>query len=600
MKAVGLLSAMLLFAGCSSALMARDADRLAQEGEWDEAALTYRDLNRKEPSNLEYRLKYARARLEAAQVHYRRGEERLEKGDHDSAMLEFQAALALEPTLDKARTAMARTRRLMDSLYYYGKGLEALTNGREREAKSAFRKAVTLNPENQAASLELDRLAKEQRLAMDGFELDLKSSSPITLEFREAGLKSAFGIISRLSGINFIFDPEVKDDPVTIYLKDATFQQALEALIVTGQLAKKAASENTIIIYPATPDKAAQYEELMIRVFYLSNSDAKKTVNLLKTILKEKDIAVHEELNAIMVRARPDVVAIAEKVLGSIDLADSEVMLEVSIVEINRTKASKLGIDLSPDAITASVPVTNGTIPLGDLRKLSSGDLLIGMPSAILNIKKEDLDANILANPRIRVKNNGKARIHIGDRVPIITTTVNQGVTTENIQYQDVGLKLAVEPTVRQNDEVDIKLGLEVSSLGTKTVTSGGSVAYQIGTRNTETVLRLRDGETQVFGGLINDEERKTIAKLPLIGDVPLIGRLFANVDDSSIKTEVLLSITPHVIRQTEIPAEAARGFMSGVDAAPSASTAEAFQPAPDAADPAQAGAQHTPTPLAE
>lgn len=568
---LGLMTVFILFTGCATSTALKDADTLASAGDWDEAALTYRELYQKEPSNLNYKLKYYRAKFEAAEMHNKRGEEYLEKGQHDAALLEFQAALLLEPALEKARASMTRTKRLMDSLYYYGKGVDALNNGKEREAKSAFKKAITLNPGNQAAAIELEKISSRQRLVMDGFDLDLKSSAHITLEFRDAGVKTAFNVISRLSGINFMFDPEVKDDRITVFLKDATFQQALDLLLVTGRLGKKVANENTIIIYPATPQKMAQYEELMIKVFYLSNSDAKKTLNLLKTMIRARDMVAHEELNAIMVRARPDVVELAQKVLNAIDLADSEVMLEVSIVEINRTKASNLGIDLSPDMITASVPVTDGVISIGDLGKLATGDLLVSLPSAILNIKKEDLDANVLANPRIRVKNNGKAKIHIGDRVPIITTTVNQGVSTENIQYQDVGLKLAVEPTVRQNDEVDIKLGLEVSSLGTKTVTSTGSVAYQIGTRNTETVLRLKDGETQVFGGLINDEERKTTAKLPLIGDVPLLGRLFSNVDDSSVKTELLLSITPHVIRRMEVSEDAEKGFMSGRDETPSA-----------------------------
>ncbi|HBG46370.1 MAG TPA: hypothetical protein DDW94_05200 [Deltaproteobacteria bacterium] len=570
-KFIGLIAVVVLFTGCSSALLAHDADKLASSGEWDEAALMYRGLYQKDPSNLAYKIKYNRAKFEAAQIHHKRGEEHLEKGNHDAALLEFQAALLLEPLLDKARASMNKAKRLMDSLYYNGKGIEALTNGKEREAKAAFRKSLSLNPENQAALIEIEKLNSQQKLVMDGFDLDLKSTAPITLEFRDAGVKKAFEVISKLSGMNFMFDPDVRDDRITVFLKDATFQQALDLLLVTGKFGKKVANENTIIIYPATPQKIAQYEELMIKVFYLSNSDAKKTVNLLRTMIRARDMVVHEELNAIMVRARPDVIELAQKVLNSIDLADSEVMLEVSIIEINRTKASKLGIDLSPDTITASVPTTGGTISLGDLRTLSSGELLISLPSAILNIKKEDLDANLLANPRIRVKNNGKAKIHIGDRVPIITTTVNQGVSTENIQYQDVGLKLSVEPTVRQNDEIDIKLALEVSALGTKTITSTGSVAYQIGTRNTETVLRLKDGETQVFGGLISDEERKTTARIPIIGEVPLLGRFFSNVDDSAIKTEVLLSITPHVIRQMEIPEEAVKGFMSGRDEFPSA-----------------------------
>ena len=561
---------LLILSGCSTALIAREGDELSEKGAWDEAVLKYREAYGKEPGNLDYRMKYSKARFESALVHYARGEEELGKGNHEAALLEFQASLILDPSLDKSRGALNKTKKLMDSLYYYGKGIEALKGGEEREAKAAFKKALTLNPGNEAASVELEKMRKEKKVVLDGYELDLKSSAPITIEFKDAGVRKVFEVITRLSGINFVYDPEVRDERTTLALKNATFQQALDLILMTNRLSRKVVSENTIIIYPSTAQKAAQYDEMMIRVFYLSNSDAKKTVNLLRTMIKARDITVHEELNAIVVRARPEAIDLAQKILDSTDLADAEVMFEVNIIEINRNKASNLGLDLSPDTVTAAVPASGGTMALRDLRKIASGDLLIGLPSAILNIKKEDLDANILANPRIRVKNNSKAKIHIGSRVPIITTTVNQGVTTENIQYQDVGLKLSVEPVVRKGDEVDLKLGLEVSSLGTKTTTTSGSVAYEIGTRNTETVLRLRDGETQIFGGLISDEERKTVKKIPLLGDIPAVGRLFANVDGSTVKTEVLLSITPRIIRRVEVPEEAAGGFMSGRDEYPS------------------------------
>lgn len=569
-RIIQLFIIMLFFTGCAATEKLKRGDELAKRGEWDEAVFNYGELAKDEPWNIEYKNKYLRARFEAAELHFKRGEDNLEKGNHEAAMLEFQAAILLDPTNEKARSSMKKAKRLMDSLYYYGKALEFLRDGKEKEARGALKKSVSLNPGNQAAQIELDKLKRQQKLVMDGYELDLKSAEPITLEFKDAGVKKAFEVLSKLSGINFVFDEDVKDSKTTILIKSATFQQTLDLILATNRLSKKAVNENTIIIYPSTPQKAAQYEELMIKVFYLSNSDAKKTVNLLRTMLKARDIHVQEDLNAIVLRARPDAIELAEKILNATDIADSEVMLAVEVLEVNRNKALKLGLDLSPDTVTAAVPTTNGVITLENLRNLSSGDLLLTLPSAILNIKKEDLDANTLANPRIRVKNNSKAKIHIGDRVPIITTTVNQGVSTENIQYQDVGLKLSVEPVVRQNDEIDLKVSLEVSSLGTKTVTSSGSVAYQIGTRNADTVLRLYDGETQIIGGLINEEERNTVAKVPFLGDIPIIGRLFASNDSSKVKTDILLSITPYIVRRLEVPEETAAGFLSGKDENPS------------------------------
>lgn len=569
----------LALSGCAASV-ATQANGFAEKKEWDEAVFKYKELVEKEPSSLEYRNKYSRARFEAAQIHFQRGKEHLESGGLEAAAFEFQAALLLEPGFDKAQGSLKKVKRLMDSLYYYGKGIELLKDGKEKEARSSFTKAVGLNPGNQVAALELEKLKQGQKLRLDGQELNMKSMEPVTLEFRDAGLYGVFEVLARLSGINFIFDEDLKDAKTTILLRDLPFPQALDLILATNKLGRKVANDSTIIIYPATPQKAQQYEEMMIRVFYLTNTDAKKTVNLLKTMLRARDVQIHEELNAIVIRARPDIIELAQKILEATDLADSEVMLAVEIVEVNRNKAQSLGIDLSPDTITAKVPTTNNSTTLGDLKGLSSGQLLLGLPSMILDLKKEDVDANVLANPRIRVKNNGKAKIHIGDRVPIITTTVNQGVSTENIQYQDVGLKLGVEPTVRPDDEVDLKVALEVSTIGAKTVTTSGSIAYQIGTRNAETVLRLHDGETQIIGGLINDEERSTVARIPLLGDIPVIGSLFSRTELSKVKTDILLSITPYIIKRLEIPEQSVTSFLSGKDENPSARPMlESFSP---------------------
>jgi general secretion pathway protein D len=554
----------VVLAGCTSIYSQQKGDELVSAQRWDEALHEYQGLLGEDPGNMQYKIRYEMAKEKAVWMHYNRGTAALKSGDNRAALVEFQRSLALDLTFRKAASSIRKTRKIMDSVFYYKKGQDALKAGNHKRAKKSFQRAIDLNKDNELAVAELDKLQNQQRVLMGGFELSLKSNAPISMEFKGAGIKKVFQVLSRLSGVNFVFDSNVKDSRTTIFLTDATFQQALDLILTTNNLAKKVVSVNTIIVYPSTRRKRAQYEEMMIKVFYLTHSDAKKAVGMLKTMLKVTDISVIEKLNAIVVRARPETITLAQKVLDATDLADAEVMLDVSILEIKRNKTSNFGFDLAPDAITAAVPVDSGTITLGALDKISSSQLLVGLPSATLNIKREDLDANILSNPRIRVKNNSKAKIHVGDRIPIITTTVNQGVSTENIQYQDVGLQLTVEPTIRPDDEIDLKLSLEVSSLGTKTVTTNGSVVYEIGTRKTDTFLRLHDGETQIIGGLIADEERSTIAKVPFLGEIPIIGRIFANSDSSTVKTEILLAITPHIIRRLEVPDAATTSFMSG------------------------------------
>ncbi len=567
-----LLISLFVMVGCSSIYSQQRGDEYISAGRWDEAVHEYQGLHSKYPGKMEYKLRYEMAKEKAVLMHYKRGKASLESGDYRAALVEFQRTLILDSTFTKASSSIRKTRKIMDSLFYYQKGQNFLQASNYKRAKGAFQRAVDLDSENELAAAELKKLIRKRRILMGGFELSLKSTAPISMEFKGAGVKKVFQVLSRLSGINFVFDSNVKDSRTTIFLTDATFERALDLILITNNLSKKVVAENTMIIYPSTRRKRAQYEEMMIKVFYLTHSDAKKAVGMLKSMLKVTDVSVIEKLNAIVVRARPETITLAQRVLDATDLADAEVMLDVSIIEIKRNKTANLGLDFAPDSATAAVPVSSGTIALGALNKLSSSDLLIGLPSATINIKREDLDADILSNPRIRVKNNSKAKIHVGDRIPIITTTVNQGVSTENIQYEDVGLQLTVEPVIRPDDEIDLKLSLEVSSLGTKTVTTNGSVVYEIGTRKTETYLRLHDGETQIIGGLISDEERSTVAKVPLLGEIPVIGRIFANSDSSTVKTEILLSITPHIIRRLEMPDSSKTSFMSGPKDAPSSS----------------------------
>lgn len=577
----------LLATGCatSHALNAtlRDADELAALGAWDEAVLKYAEARTKDPENMEYKMKYSRAKMEASRIHYERGLEHLADGNHEAAILEFQAAYILDRSLIKAEQKIKETRKLIDSLYYYGKGLEFLKDNKKKEARKAFTKSVKLNPDNTVAREELERLKEREGLVMDGFELDLKSTKPITLEFKETGLKKIFNVLAKLSGINFVFDADVRDTKASIFLKDAPFKEALEIILVTNKLRRKVVSHNTIVIYPNTPQKAKQYDEMLIKVFYLTNVNAKNMVNLLRTMIKARDMFVHADLNAIVVRARPDAIELAQKILEVADLADAEVMLAVDILEINRDRSKNLGID-HPNNITATISQGTTGITLEALGHLSNDDLLISIPAWAVNFNAEDFDGDILANPRIRVKNNNKASIHVGERVPIITVTaLTGGQTQENVQYVDVGIKLNVEPTVRPNDEIDLKLGLEVSSITQEIETTSGGQFVQIGTRNTDTTLRLLDGETQIIGGLISDEERTTVVKVPGLGDIPVIGKLFSSKDKSEVKTEIFMTITPHILRRIEVPDEEARTIWSGVEEAPSAAPfVEGFLPSGD------------------
>ncbi|MBI4745728.1 MAG: type II secretion system protein [Deltaproteobacteria bacterium] len=572
-----LVSCLFLLSGCAANRAFKDGAATAAKGDVDKAVDHYQKALSLEPNNLSYRIELEKARTLSARKHFANGDAYLKDNKYDAAEMEYQIALLMDPSFRKAEQMIAEVRKLKDSEGYYKKGMELLDANKTAEARTALKKAASLNPKNEAAKNALDKL-KEVRTKLDGFELSLKSVKPITLKFRDTSIKEVFEIISKLSGINFIFDEDVKDQKISIFLQDATFAQTMELLLLTNRLFAKAVTENTVIIIPKNPAKAKQYQDLVIHTFYLSHIEAKKAVNLLRTMLQLKLIHVNEELNALIIRDEPERIKLAQKILEANDIPEAEVMMEVEIIEVSRDKLSELGLNLSTSSMAAGIysgdpaasdKTFNTSMTYGDMKNLSAGANLLfsPIPQAVFNFKKTQGGVKTLANPKIRVLNHGKAKILIGDRIPVITSTaITGGATQTNVQYQEVGGKRNVEPTIHIEQDVTMKLSLEVSTIGTPLTDPDTKlvVAYQIGTRSAETVLNLRDGETQVIGGLIRDDERNTKVSIPLLGDIPILGRLFSTQSDQKSKTDILLAITPHVLRGLEVPSEDVTTIWSG------------------------------------
>jgi general secretion pathway protein D len=332
-------------------------------------------------------------------------------------------------------------------------------------------------------------------------------------------------------------------------------------ILMQNQLAKKVLNANTVFIYPATPAKQQEYQDLKVRTFQLSNTNAKHIESLLKSLLKIKEIVTDEHANTVSIRATPESVRVAERMIAAQDL-----------LEVSRDRLTDLGIDW-PNSFTLGTPSSVST--WGGLHHLTVNQLTASGLSATANFKLTDTDANLLASPRIRTRNKEKAKILIGDKVPVISSSsvpsTSGPVYSQSIQYLDVGIKLEVEPQVYRDDDVGIKMSLEVSNI-TQVISSSNSqtglssLAYQIGTRNASTSLRLKDGETQILGGLIQDEDRDAANKVPGLGQLPVLGRLFSNHNGEHKKTEIVLQITPHIVRP-QLAADAdTREIWSGTD----------------------------------
>lgn len=568
LRAVALM-AIVMLAGCAAQTAYRDAQTLLAKDQAQEALGKLEEAVRLDPTSVPYRLEYLKTRDRLVSEVLLQAQRAREARQFDVAETAYRRALQLHASNEPAIAGI----KLLERERRWDKWLSQAKGSAERKdfdaARARLRALLAENPGHVEATRALSTLDAEQAKSPDEMVLAAAYRKPVTLEFRDASLRTVFELLAKTSGLNFVFDKDVRSDQkTTVVLRNSTVEAAVARLLVTNQLEQRVLDANTVLIYPDTPAKQKDYQLLTVKSFYLSHAEAKSVSATLKSLLKVKDVVIDERLNLLMVRDTLETVRMAERIVALHDIPDPEVMLEVEVLEVKRTSLLDLGIrwpeqlSLAPLATTAGAAVT-----LADLRNLDSSRVGATVGPTTVTANKTSTDANILANPRIRAKNREKAKILIGDRVPNITSTsTSTGFVSESVNYLDVGLKLEVEPAVFPNGEVAIKLALEVSSLVKQLQTQSGTLAFQIGTRNVSTTLRLKDGENQVLAGLINDEDRRSARKIPALGDIPVAGRLFGGQADDGVKTEIVLSITPRIVRGVERPEASILEFDSGTE----------------------------------
>ena len=595
-----LLLAFGLLSGCASTATKtfKAAEKLEMEGKYEEAMYSYAESFKSDPTVNEPRIRFLKTRQKAADQHYDLGMALVEKGDHSAALQEFLAAQGIDPTQERFKQHIEISTRYKDAQQAFQEGRDFEKGNKLKDAHRQYIKATELFPKNSDYQAALERVAGLRKSKLEGFELRLKSSKPITLKFKDAKMKDVFNILTQLSGINFVFDEGIKDTPVSIYIENASFQQALDLLTNMNKLNVKNLNETTVLVFQNTPEKSKQYDDMVLRTFHLNYMDAKKAINLIRTMIQVRKAYVNEDSNSLVVRDTEDVVAVVEKILDANDLPEAEVVLDVEVMEVSDKNSENIGLLLSnynvqlgaftnggkPLASTLSAATTTSTttgtttsVPttVDNLAKVFSAKGFGGyvtVPTATFNLAKALAKGEVLSNPKIRVKNKEKSKFNVGTRVPITTTTLNGTVSQVNVQYVDVGVKVNAEPTIQLNNEISIKLNLEVSSILTKEKVGadGLTTVVTIGTRNIETVLSLKDNETSVIGGLIQRSDSTDKTKLYLLSDIPLIGPLFTNTNSSKDKTELMLAITPRLIRGVPVPLPGLASFASGKEDHPS------------------------------
>lgn len=549
------------------------------------------------PQDLRYRTTYQRVRFLAGAAHVHTGQQLRDAGKLDEAMLEFHKALEIDPSSFIAQQEIRRTQQMIDS------------------ASGAAPQSSVRPP---------SALQKRMQSAQGPVELAAISNVPITLKLTE-DTKVIYDTVGKLAGVNVLFDPDYTSRRIRIELNGVTLNEALEIIAMESKTFWRPVTPNTIFIAADTPAKRKEVEQNVIKTFYLSNvstpQELQDMVNAMRQILEIARIQQLPTQNAIVVRGTPDQIALASKLIDDLDKSKPEVVVEVAIMSIARDKAHTYGINpptsatvtLQPNVNNTTTTVTGQTgqqatatsgtgtsnsINLNRLGNLNATDFQVTIPSATATLLFSDSQTKIIQNPQVRALDGQKASLKIGSRVPVATGSFQPGIggvginplVNTQFQYLDVGVNIDMTPHVHAGREVSLKLMLDVSAV-TSNVSIGGINQPVIGQRKIEHEIRLREGEVNVLGGILEDQETKSLSGIPGLAQIPLLKYLFSQTQKDHQENEIVFVLVPHIVRGQEVTDLNERaidiGTANGITLR-SSHIQPVAQPAPAAARPAQ------------
>jgi general secretion pathway protein D len=590
----------------------RDAD--ARQN-YEEAYDYYQQAYALKPKDLAYRAAYERVRFLAGASHVHRGQLLRQSGKLDEALVEFQKAVEIDPSSFIAEQEVRRTRKMID------------------EAKTPPQAAVPSGG------------GLQQRLAEAAGPVDLAAISnvPITLKLTE-DTKMIYETVGKLAGINVLFDPDYTSRRIKIELNGVTLEEALEIVALESKTFWRPVTPNTIFIASDTPAKRKDLEQSVIKTFYLANlsqpTELQDVVNALRQILEIARIQPLPSQGALVVRGTPDQIALAEKLVDDLDKAKPEVIVEVAVMQVSRDKMRNLGISPPTSATVAlqnnvSTSTTTGTtgsggtgtissttgtpnqVNLNRLSNLNATDFTVTIPSATATAMMSDSSVKIIQNPQIRALDGQKASLKIGDRVPVATGSFQPGIggvginplVNTQFQYLDVGVNIDITPKVHAGGEVTLKISLDVSAV-TSTTNIGGISQPVIGQRKIEHEIRLKEGEVNIMGGILEDQQTKSLSGIPGLANVPILKYLFSQTNTEHRENEIIFALIPHIVRGPDISDSNQRVLSVGTASAielrrvpkptPAAAVAAPTASAPTASAPAQVPAvQAQPAPQA-
>ena len=545
-----MLLALCLAAGCAAGSALRSGQRAERAQDYDLAVVEYTKAVRANPDDGTARAALERARLRAAQEHFNRGRRLAAAERHEESVVELQLAAELNPT-------------------------DGLVQAALKEARQRLRTKMAVS---RGGKTELQALVERTRdLPAPGQDLPAGVKLPDSLRFSNgANSRMVFTTIARFADLNIVFDPAFREAPISIDLRNATLEDALAAVTSSTQTFYRVTAPRTITIIPDTPAKRREYEESIVRTFFLSNADIKEVTDLLRIVVDVRFIAPISGNNSISLKDTPERIAAAAKLIAAIDKARPEVIVDVELLEVDRTRLREYGLQIaSPSSdgligISGSADVNRDGFTLQTLRNLTQADVFLsGIPGLYYRLLKQDVNTRTLANPQLRIAEGITATARFGDRVPVPVTTfapiatggINQQPITSFV-YENIGVNIGITPRTHHEDEISLALKVALSTISG----SGFGGIPTFGNREIDTTIRLRDGETNMLAGLLRDDERTVLAGVPGLSDLPLIGRLFANNRKQAQQTDIVLTVTPHIVRVLDLQESDLRPFRMGRD----------------------------------
>jgi general secretion pathway protein D len=543
-KLVVLIVLTALANGCAAGRAFRRGQEAARSGDWDQAVTHYTKAVQEDPEKAEYKISLERAMQTASRQHIANARDFEAKDQLDAALIEYRRALELDATNRLAASRAAELERMI------------------RERVEAAR------PKSPMAKLQ------EQARAQGALPLlNPASREPLTVTFNNASLKDILNWIGTHSGINITYDQNYQDRGYTVQLDGVTLEQALQQIMTANQLFYKVINQRTIMIIPDTPAKHQQYDELVVRVFYVSHADVTELAQVINTIMRVPTMAIVPTLlpnktsNTLTVRATAPVIDVIERIIRANDKPRAEVIIDIQILEVNRSRTRELGLNLSNYGLglTFSPEVAPGTSapPPFNLNTISQGvstaDFYLTVPTAAVRFLESDTRTKQIAKPQLRGAEGQEMTLNLGEEVPVLSTVFGSAapggfasVPQSSFSHRPVGVNLAINPRVTFDGEIILDLTVESSTLGPSISVAGQDVP-SFGTRKVKTRLRLREGESNLLAGLLKDDQRKILTGLPGIMRLPVLRSLFGQTTDEVAQTDIVMLLTPHIVRTHEL-----------------------------------------------